>query len=91
MRTGSPILSRKLPKEEILRRKRLALASTTNNQNCSIGPGLSTESGEVVILLQNVEQGRIIERPGKGVFAVTVDYASTLANHKSCRSTTIQQ
>ena len=60
-------------------------------QGCLVSPGVSNEDGKTVVLLQHLESGRIIERPGLGIFAVSTEYAAGLAAPENCRSTTTKR
>ncbi|MEE2902594.1 MAG: hypothetical protein VYC39_09695 [Myxococcota bacterium] len=80
-------MSRALTIEEILKRRRQSIEHNKAPNGCLISPGIGAENGKPIVMLQNLENGRIVERPGLGVFAVDSEYAAKLADTKNCRST----
>ena len=85
------MLSRALTMEEILKRRRQSTERGKAVRGCLISPGVSTENGKPIVLLQHLEHGRIVERPGLGIFAVNSAYAAKLADVNHCRSTTTKR
>ena len=77
--------------QDILKRRRQSLESNKTMQGCLLTPGISTENGEPIVLLQHLEHGRIVERPGLGIFAVSSEYGAKLADINNCRRTTTKR
>jgi len=87
LNTGRPILERALSLEEILRRKKLKRPDKASEINaCPFRPGISRQNKETYVLLNTLENGRLVEIPGRGVFLIDLEKAQALAAPGKCQT-----
>jgi len=85
LKTGKPFLKRNLKLSEILKRRDYIPAKPEQEATgCPFAVGISQHEGLPLVLLNNLEEGRVVEKPGQGLFLITNALAIELAGPGKC-------